>query len=210
MSMQEKKVNMALVKKDLKALEEANALYLSGKYFQAMQKYNQLLVKYPFDEELKLYILLCDIASENEEKSNMLFDYFTIEKKEDKNNAIESITTMIKAYDGDIEEISRLVKEISTMAVESLEAVDYKDFLELVKSRGSFKEAYEDIMFSTKVAITSKEEFFDFVNKLIDNDFRSSAYSYLDGFNEYFAYDSKIQELYKKLEEKNGSANNNK
>ena len=57
-------------------------------------------------------------------------------------------------------------------------------------------------MFSTKVAIDSKDDFFDFVTKLIENDFNTTAYSYLEGFNEYFAYDSKIEELYKMLEEK--------
>ena len=57
-------------------------------------------------------------------------------------------------------------------------------------------------MFSTKVAIENKEDFFDFVDKLIDNDFNNTAYSYLDGFNDYFSYDIKIEELYKKLEEK--------
>ncbi len=69
--------------------------------------------------------------------------------------------------------------------------------------------AFEDIMFSTKVAIESKEDFFDFVSKLIDNGFNTTAYSYLDGFNEYFTYDKEIEELYKKLEEKK-IANNHK
>ncbi len=68
----------------------------------------------------------------------------------------------------------------------------------LIDSRGSFRVAFEDIMFSTKVAIETKEDFFDFVDKLIENDFNNTAYSYLDGFNEYFAYDTKIEELYKK------------
>jgi tetratricopeptide (TPR) repeat protein len=200
---------MVLTNSDLKILELANSLYASRKYLKAMQKYNELVSKYPDNEEFKLYILLCDIATENEEKSNMFYDYFSVAKIENLDNAIEYVKGMIKAYDGDVEEITKLLHEISSMAVESLDAIDYKDFLELVQSRGNFKEAFEDIMFSTKVAITSKDDFFDFVNKLIENDFETSAYNYLDGFNEYFSYDSKIQELYKKLEEKQ-SVNNNK
>jgi tetratricopeptide (TPR) repeat protein len=200
---------MVLTNSDLKILEVAHSLYASRKYLKAMQKYNELVSKYPDNEEFKLYILLCDIATENEEKSNMFYDYFSVAKIENIDNAIEYVKGMIKAYDGDVEEITKLLHEISSMAVESLDAIDYKDFLELVQSRGNFKEAFEDIMFSTKVAITSKDDFFDFVNKLIENDFSTSAYNYLDGFNEYFSYDSKIQELYKKLEEKQ-SANNDK
>ncbi|MDY0322243.1 MAG: hypothetical protein RBR23_10985 [Arcobacteraceae bacterium] len=200
---------MVLTNSDLKILELANSLYASRKYLKAMQKYSELVSKYPDNEEFKLYILLCDIATENEEKSNMFYDYFSVAKIENLDSAIEYVKGMIKAYDGDVEEITKLLHEISSMAVESLDAIDYKDFLELVQSRGNFKEAFEDIMFSTKVAITSKDDFFDFVNKLIENDFETSAYNYLDGFNEYFSYDSKIQELYKKLEEKQ-SVNNNK
>lgn len=200
---------MVLTNSDLKILELANSLYASRKYLKAMQKYSELVSKYPDNEEFKLYILLCDIATENEEKSNMFYDYFSVAKIENLDSAIEYVKGMIKAYDGDVEEITKLLHEISSMAVESLDAIDYKDFLEFVQSRGNFKEAFEDIMFSTKVAITSKDDFFDFVDKLIENDFETSAYNYLDGFNEYFSYDSKIQELYKKLEEKQ-SVNNNK
>ena len=71
----------------------------------------------------------------------------------------------------------------------------------------AFRIAFEDIMFSTKVAIENKDDFFDFVTKLIDNDFNSTAYTYLDGFNEYFSYDKEIEKLYKKLEEKKLAVN---
>ena len=81
--------------------------------------------------------------------------------------------------------------------------LDMKILKIVIESRGSFRIAFEDIMFSTKVAIENKDDFFDFVTKLIDNDFSSTAYSYLDGFNEYFSYDKEIEKLYKKLEEKN-------
>jgi tetratricopeptide (TPR) repeat protein len=199
---------MILTSSDLKTLEIANSHYANRKYLKAMQYFGELSKRYPNNEEFNLYILLCDIATENEEKSNMFYDYFTVAKTDNIDNAIEYVKGMIKAYDGDIEEITKLLNEISSVAVDSLDAIDYKDFLELVKSRGSFKEAFEDIMFSTKVAITSKDDFFDFITKLIDNDFKSSAYSYLDGFNQYFSYDTKIQELYKKLEEKTNANNN--
>jgi len=94
-----------------------------------------------------------------------------------------------------------LLKDISNTNVESLNAIEYNDFMELVKDRGSFKEAYQDIMFSTKVAITTKEDLIDFIGKLIENNFNKTAYSYLDGFNQYFAYDDELTALYDKLEQ---------
>ncbi len=56
-------------------------------------------------------------------------------------------------------------------------------------------------MFSTKVAIEKKEDFYDFVTKLIDNGFSNMAYNYLEGFQDYFQ-DKEIVKLYKRLEEK--------
>ena len=57
-------------------------------------------------------------------------------------------------------------------------------------------------MFSSKISIDSKEDFFDFVTQLIDNDFNAIAYNYLDEFNQNFSYDMEIEVLYKKLEDK--------
>ena len=57
-------------------------------------------------------------------------------------------------------------------------------------------------------ALQNDCDFFDFVTKLIDNDFNTTAYTYLDGFNEYFSYDQEIEKLYKKLEEKKLATNN--
>jgi hypothetical protein len=94
------------------------------------------------------------------------------------------------------------MKDISIQSQESLEAINYNDFNNLIRSRGSFKTAFEDIMFSTKVAISSKEQFFDFIGQLIDNNFNITAYQYLDNYNEFFSYDTKIEEYYKILENK--------
>ena len=91
---------------------------------------------------------------------------------------------------------------MSNQEIEYLDAIKYSDFIELIKSRGSFRQAFEDIMYSTKVALNSKEEFYEFISQLIDNGFQSIAYTYLDGYNQMFQFDTKMQELYKKLEDK--------
>ena len=183
-------------------LNEANAFFLDKKFEKALFIYSQLSSTYPENKEYPIYALFCDIATEDIEKATSLYDYFTVAKDENIEEAISYVEDVINAYDGDIDKMMEILQELSSSTVDSLDAIKYEDFKELIESRGSFRIAFEDIMFSTKVAIESKEDFFDFVNKLIDNDFNSTAYSYLDGFNEYFSYDSKIEELYKKLEEK--------
>ncbi|NQY94793.1 MAG: hypothetical protein HRT43_11545 [Campylobacteraceae bacterium] len=183
-------------------LDEANAYFINKDYDQALFTYSQLVSQYPEKKEYKLYAIFCDIASEDEAKAISLFDYFSISKDEDMDEAIKYVENVIDAYDGDVEKMMGILKDLSDSTVDSLDAIKYEDFKQLIIDRGSFRVAFEDIMFSTKVAIESKEDFFDFVLNLIENGFNTTAYSYLDGFNEYFSYDTKIEELYKKLEEK--------
>ena len=174
---------------------------------KALFLYSQLSSNFKKNKEYPIYALFCDIASEDEEKAISLYDYFAIIKDENLEEAIRYVEDMINAYDGDIDKMMEVLKELSTSTVESLDAIRYVDFKNLIESRGSFRIAFEDIMFSTKVAIENKDDFFDFVTKLIDNDFNTTAYTYLDGFNEYFSYDKEIEKLYKKLEEKKLAVN---
>lgn len=181
---------------------EANKFFLEKKFEKALFIYSQLSSSFPDNQEYPIFALFCDIANEDEQKAISLYDYFSIAKNENLDEAIAYVEDVINAYDGDMDKMMEILKDLSTSTIDSLDAIKYEDFKRLIASRGSFRIAFEDIMFSTKVAIESKEDFFDFVDKLIENDFNNTAYSYLDGFNEYFSYDSKIEELYKKLEEK--------
>ena len=185
-----------------KLLNEANAFFLQKKFDKALFLYSQLSSNFPENKEYQIYALFCDLASEDEIKAMSLFDYFSIIKEENLEDAIIYIEDVIDAYDGDVDKMMEMLKDLSTSTVEALDAIRYDDFKKLIDSRGSFRIAFEDIMFSTKVAIENKDDFFDFVTKLIDNDFNTTAYTYLDGFNEYFSYDQEIEKLYKKLEEK--------
>ena len=188
-------------------LNEANSFFTQRKFEKALFLYSQLSSNFPQNKEYPIYALFCDIATEDEEKAISLFDYFTIVKDENLEEAIRYVEDVINAYDGDIDKMMDILKELSSSTVESLDAIRYEDFKKLITSRGSFRVAFEDIMFSTKVAIENKDDFFDFVTKLIDNDFNTTAYTYLDGFNEYFSYDKEIERLYKKLEEKKLAVN---
>ncbi|MEA2049204.1 MAG: hypothetical protein U9O56_00505 [Campylobacterota bacterium] len=181
------------------SLKLAASYFSARDYYKALFVYSQVLSLEPDNIEYQLYCIFCDLSNENEEKAQSLFDYFIVAKDVNLDQAITYVKDIINAYDGDNEKMLGLLKDISSTNVESLNAIEYEDFMELVKSRGSFKEAYQDIMFSTKVAITSKDDLIDFINKLIDNNFNSTAYNYLDGFNEFFAFDQEVGKLYERL-----------
>ncbi len=183
-----------------KLLSDANAYFVARQYDKALFLYAQLMKEEPENEEIGLYAVFCDIATESEEKAQSLFDYYSVAKVEDPENAISYIVGLIDAYDGDVEQISKILNDISTTTTEDINAIEYDDFLQLIESRGSFRIAFEDIMFSTKVAIYNKNDFCNFVEQLIDNDFTTTALSYLETYDKHFAFDNKIENLYKKLE----------
>ena len=186
-----------------KLLDKAHGLFVAQEYDKALFLYSQVSNTNPTNLEYQIYALFCDIASEDPQRAQNLFDYFSVQKDENFEEAIQYVQDNINAFDGDNETLAKIIQDITLQTVETLEAIDYKDFLELENARGSFKKAYEDIMFSTKVAIQSKENLVDFINKLIENGFDTTAYTYLDVFNDIFIYDKDLTELYEKLESKN-------
>ena len=189
-------------------LNTANGHFINKNYKKALFLYSQLCLEFPKNEEYQIYSIMCDIGLEDSNRAQTLFDTYSILKDKNPNEALKYIYKTISAYDGDIDSMVQVLKDASLQAYESLEAINYDDFNELIKSRGSFKIAFEDIMFSTKVTINSKEQFFDFLNKLIKNNFVSAAYKYLDGYNQFFSYDPQVQIYYKILENKsNGNIN---
>jgi len=80
--------------------------------------------------------------------------------------------------------------------IEYADGIRYSDFLTLVESRESFKKAFEDIMFSTKVVISDKDEFIDFVTKLSQEGFDEMALGYLDATSHLFGNDQDVLALY--------------
>ena len=191
-----------MIKND-EVLKQAHSYFTDNQYDKALFLYSQVISSKPTNMEYQIYCLLCDIGYESNEKAQGLFDYFIVAKDENFEEATKYVLDVVNAFDGDNEKMLGLLKDISHTSVEALNAIEYKDFMELVKNRGSFTQAYQDIMFSTKVAITKKDDLVDFINKLIDNNFNKTAYSYLDGFNEFFSYDEDLTLLYEKLGKKN-------
>jgi tetratricopeptide (TPR) repeat protein len=186
----------------------AHQFFTDGAYEKAMFLYSQLLADDKTNIEYQLYILFCDIGYENSQKAQTLHDYFTVAKNDNFDEAVKYVQDIISAYDGDNEKLMQILKDITVSNIETLNSISYLEFLELIENRGSFTQAYQDIMFSTKVAITSKDDMLDFISKLIENNFISAASTYLDSLQPYFQYDENITKLYSKLKESEQLDNN--
>ena len=176
-------------------LERAEKEFLQGEYSKALRLYGLILKDYPFLDEAKVGVYLSDVGEENPEEAQALFDYYQMIKAE-KQNAVEIIHSLIDSLDTTKESIRELLDMPMEEEIEYGDGIRYSDFLALVKSRGSFKKTFEDIMFSTKVVITDKDEFIDFVTKLADEGFDEMALGYLDATASLFGNDQEVLALY--------------
>ena len=185
---------MGKVNKNL-LLQRAEGEFLKGDFSSALRDYGLLLKDYPLLDEAKVGVYLSDLGIESSEEAQALFDYYHAIKDE-KDNAVEIIDSLIRSLDDSKDTIKQLLIDPIQEQLEYSDGIRYSDFLALVESRGSFKKTFEDIMFSTKVIITEKDEFIDFVTKLTDEGFDEMALSYLDASSSLFGNDQDILTLY--------------
>lgn len=176
-------------------LQRAEGEFLKGDFSSALRDYGLLLKDYPLLDEAKVGVYLSDLGIDSSEEAQALFDYYYAIKDE-KENAVEIIDSLIRSLDNSKDALQQLLVDPIQEQLEYSDGIRYSDFLELVESRGSFKKAFEDIMFSTKVIITEKDEFIDFVKKLTSEGFDEMALSYLDASSTLFGNDQDILTLY--------------
>ncbi len=185
---------MNKVNQDL-LLKRAEHEFLQGDYANALRSYGLILKDYPTLDEAKIGVYLSDLGIESEEEAQALFDYYQMIKSE-KENAVDIIDGLIENLDSSKHKLQELLIEPLEEQIEYGDGIRYSDFLALVKSRGSFKKTFEDIMFSTKVVITNKDEFIDFVTQLSREGFDEMALGYLDASTHLFGNDQDILALY--------------
>ena len=186
--------NMTKVNQDL-LLERAENAFLKGDYVNALRSYGLILEDYPALDEAKIGVYLSDLGSDSEEEAQALFDYYQIIKSE-KENAVDIIDGLIDSLATSKKQIQDLLVKPAEEEIEYSDGIRYSDFIALVESRGSFRQTFEDIMFSTKVIISNKDEFIDFVKKLSTEGFDEMALAYLDASSQLFGNDQEILALY--------------
>lgn len=176
-------------------LKRAEKQFTSGEYSKSLQSYGLLLKDNPDLGEAKVGVYLSDLGMESEDDAQALFDYYQVIKSE-KENAVEIINNIIHTLDNSKNSLQELLIDPLKEQAEYEDGIRYDDFLQLIEDRGDFKKAFEDIMFSTKVVITSKNEFMDFIQHLAQEGYSDVALNYLDGAVNAFGSDQELFKLY--------------
>lgn len=175
--------------------------FYNKKFSDAMFQFALELSANPESKEARIGAILCDMAVQNEEQAMALFEYYLLTKENGVEDYEDIMEELINSVEKNTDKIAHLFSnyDIETQ-INAENGIKYEDFLALIESRGSFKEAFEDIMFSTKVIISKKEDFVDFLAKLIDNGFIEMSLNYLENAITLFPNDEQLLFLIKKVQ----------
>lgn len=191
---------MLIDKKYSKLLENAKNSFLRRQYSKAMFNYSLILEKYPDLVEAKLGAILVDIANDNEDRNaQIIFNNYQILKDFDEDSANYIIEKLINAVDNDIKTIVDNIQKYKNDRLLLEKGILYEDFLSIVKSNNNFKIVFENIMFSTKIIITKKEDFLSFLSLLIENSYVDMAINYLESALKAFPNDDEILRIFEKI-----------
>lgn len=183
-----------------KTLDSASNHFLAGQFDEALREYSNILCQDPLSKEAYNGAILCDMALGGEAGAQALFDYYAILKDEDKEQADTVIGEILETMDGTLEHLATLFSDsVGQQRIEYVDGILYGEFKELVTQENDFKRIFENIMFSTKVIITEKEDFVDFLDNLISNGYSEMAMSYLEGALGVYPNDAQLRNLLRRL-----------
>jgi len=182
-----------------KILSQAKDSFSKAEYKSALEKFAQVLQNYPNSKEAFNGVILSEMAMSGEEGAEALFDYYEILREEDKEQADLIMSEILESMDGSLEKLSEVFAEPLRDRLEFEDGILYSDFKKILDEGGDFVETFENIMFSTKVIITQKDDFVDFLDNLIEYGYSDMALAYLENALSTYPADEPLRKLLKKL-----------
>jgi len=182
-----------------KTLTQAKDSFTKAEYKSALEKFATVLQNYPNSKEAFNGVILSEMAMSGEGGAEALFDYYEILREDDKEQADLIMEEILKNMDGSLEKLSEVFAEPLRDRLELEDGILYQDFKNIINNGAGFRETFENIMFSTRVIITKKEDFLDFLDSLIEHDFEEMALTYLENALSIYPSDKILHKLLKKL-----------
>ena len=183
-----------------KILSQAKKYFTESDYKKALEKFATVLQNDPDSIEAYNGVILSEMALSGEGGAEALFDYYEILKSEDKESADEIMSEILENMDGTLDKLSEIFATPLRDRLEAEDGILYDDFIKFLKQNDNdFKKVFDRIMFSTKVIITKKEDFIEFLEYLIDYDYQEMALNYLENALAVYPTDTKLRNLLRKL-----------
>lgn len=183
-----------LINKGFKALA-ARDFTLAAHYF------NLALALDSSDKRACIGVLIADIAQDFPKKAEIFTELYQIllaSAPRAQHNAIHTqMLEILRDFDTSLDHISHAAQAEDSLESEQLNGIAYKDFTTLCQVKG-FKEVFENLIFSTKIIFTERDDFYQFLKDLIHYGFKQIALTYIEDMPQ-IAYNSEIQEILKQF-----------
>jgi len=186
-----------------KLLREASDNFAQSKYEAALRTYAIILKDYPHSKEAYNCAILADMAIGGDRSAEALFDYYLVLREEDTEEAdnimSEILSNMEDSIANSFEALNELLKDPLEERLLYENGISYHDFKKILETSGDFKIIFENIMFSTRVIISEKEDFIDFLQLLLENDYKDVALNYLESATQLYPNEEALQKLVQKI-----------
>jgi len=182
-----------------KTLTIANDNFSKEEYELALRNFALVLKDFPSSKAAYNGAILSEMAMSGESGAEALFDYYEILREEDASQADTIINEILQSMDGTLDQLTSLFADNTKNRLVYEDGIMYTEFKDIVDKEGDFKTIFENIMFSTRVIITEKEDFVDFLSKLVANEFNEMALSYLESALSVYPNDEQLRDLLRKL-----------
>lgn len=181
-----------------KALALANESFSQEKYDQALRHYAQVLSEHPESKEAYNGAILAEMAMSGEEAAEALFDYYEVLREESGDEAHNVIAEILQTLDGTVEQIGAFIDPMRNR-LEFEDGILYSDFKNVVEEQGDFRTVFENIMFSTRVLIAERDDFLDFLERLMDHGYEEIAMRYIETALSLYPNDASLRSVLLRL-----------
>lgn len=182
--------------KNLKYKNIAIKAFHDGNYELAKVCFSMLYEKKDYKFILTL-INICELAKTNQNEAHTLFE-IVLNKMKNKEN-IDDLDDVIEILESNFDGLA------SNLMMQN--AISYSEFMSLVKDNGNFKNTFENIMFSSKVMITNKDDLLEFLDSLIQHGFIELGLNYLESAAQIFPNDERLHILIKQISQRQENEN---
>lgn len=185
--------------KNKKLLKIANNYFQKKDYVNALKLFSIVYKEEHENIDAKAGVLLASLSKELQDEILPLYEFFNIAKTFDPINSYEVLESLVESLELGASSAQEEPEVSFENVIEHEDGITFADFKKLYSKDENPKTVLENIFFSTKVIITQKKDFFEFINILIKNEYIEMALNYIDSASSVFPADEKIRELLKKI-----------
>ncbi|MDO7253746.1 histidine kinase [Helicobacter cappadocius] len=183
-----------LIKKGFKA-------FVNQEYKIALRFFSDALFLDKDDLSARIGLLLSDMAMDFPREAYGFYELYetmtNTQPRVARAKIQHQILELINSFDANLDKMSTVISNEDNAEAENIDGILYPDFKKICQNK-NFKEVFENLIFSTKIVFTNKNDFYDFLDLLVENNFYEMSISYIENMPGVAIYDTKIRKILQK------------